>query len=298
MAQIQNELAERELIKEFRHSNTWIGSVTSKNNWVGNDVIKIPRRGIAPNVLINNNIYPIVRNDREDDFIVLSLNKYDTENTTISDDELYALPYEKINDVQVQHREQLEDKTQAHFLYSIAPAANAAKTPVLATTGADDGTGRKRLTTTDLITFRTKLLSKPLLVPKKGIMLILCAQHIEDLLLADLTFQNSYQNIKDGLISKNYCGFETYEDTNEVTYKDVGGTLTKEAFDGVPTGKTASIVAHRSNLVKAVGSVKRYSTLAENDPDNRETKLGFRLWAGCFATKDEGMGAIVSGTVS
>lgn len=298
MAQIQNELAEKEMIKQFRHSNTWVSAVRSKNNWVSNDVIKIPSRGTAPKVIINNNIYPIVSNNREDGNIVVSLNKYETENTQVSDDELYALPYDKLSDVQSQHRETLEDDSQAHFLYSIAPAAHdATKTPVLETTGADDGTGRKRLTAKDLIEFRKTITKAPILTPNRNIMLILCADHIADLLLEDLTFKTQYQNIKDGLISKNYLGFEVYEDTNEVTYKDVAGTLTKEAFGATPQGKAASIVAYKPNLVKAMGTVKRYASKAEDDPKNRKNEIGFRLWAICLAIKDEGMGAIVSGTV-
>lgn len=291
MAQLKNELAEKELIKKFRHEHTWLGRVKSKNNWVSNDVIKIPKQGAAPLVLINNNVYPIVSNDREDDFVAVSLNKYDTTNTTVSDDELETLPFEKVNDVQVQHREELEDKTSEHALHSIAPAAHSNATPVMETTGATVN-GRKRLTTTDLINYKDKL--DKLGVPKKNRMLILCSDHVNDLLLEDKAFVTQYHNQKDGLIAPNYMGFETYEDFTPVSYKDVGGTLTKEAFGAVATGKAASVVAYVGNLAKATGSVKRYIRTAESDPDNRRNTIGFRLFMICVAIKDEGMGAIVS----
>ncbi len=291
MAQLKNEIAEKEMIKNFRHQKSWLGRVKSKPQWVGNDVIKIPKQGAAPSVLINNNIYPIVSNEREDDFIVLALNKYDTTNTEISDDEAETLPYEKTSDVQMQHRETLEDETVEHALHSISPVANSATTPVLETTGATVN-GRKRLTTQDLINYKQKL--DDLKVPKKGRLLILCSDHVNDLLAEDKAFVTQYHNQKDGVISSNYMGFEVYEDLSAVTYKDVAGTMTREAYGAVATGKTASIVAFVGNLAKAVGTVKRYMRISDNDPENRKTTIGFRLYFICVATKSEGMGAIVS----
>lgn len=293
MAQLKNELAEKELIKKFRHEHTWLATVKSKPQWVSNDVIKIPRQGADPEVLINNNIYPIVSNDREDDFIVVGLNKYDTTNTTVSDDELETLPYEKLSDVQEQHRLKLEADTAEHALHSIAPAAHTAKTPVLATTG-DAVDGRLRLKVADLINYKKVL--DDLGVPKIGRMLILCSDHVNDLLLEDLSFKTQYQNQTDGLIAKNFMGFQIFEDFTPVHYKNVAGTLTKEAFGATPTGNAASIVAFNGNLAKATGSVKRYSRNADGDPENRRNTIGFRLYAICVAIKDEGMGAIVSGT--
>ncbi len=62
----KKELAERELIKHFRHEGTWLARVPSKNQWVGNDVIKLNEIGADPEVLINNNTYPINVSSRTD----------------------------------------------------------------------------------------------------------------------------------------------------------------------------------------------------------------------------------------
>ena len=126
---LKNELAVTELITQFRHENEWLGAVKSKPEWLNNDVIKIPVRGLAPKVLINNTVYPIASQQREDGKVIISLNKYETENTEVTTDELYALPYEKVSDVQVQHRETLEDRTAEHALVSIAPQKNTSKPP-------------------------------------------------------------------------------------------------------------------------------------------------------------------------
>ena len=67
------------------------------------------------------------------------------------------MPYDKIGSVQQQHRETLEDTTQEHALHSLAPMANTADTPIFTTTGADDGTGRKKLRSQDLIDYKKQL---------------------------------------------------------------------------------------------------------------------------------------------
>lgn len=289
---LKNVLAEKELIKKFRHDNSWLGELVSKPQWVNNDAIKIPKRGLAPNVLINNNVYPIVSNKRDDGHIILSLNKYDTENTTVTDDELYALPYDKLGDVQQQHREELEDKTAQHALHSIAPD-NSATTPVLKTTGADDGTGRRRLTAKDLIDFK-KALDK-LLVPKDGRVLVLCPDHVADLLIEDLTFKTRYQNATSGAIADNYYGFKTYESTYCPKYNAT--TLQRIAFGSAGAGVEGSIAFYKKNVVKAPGSVTRYAKAAADNPEMRENTIGFRLWFIAVAIKDEGVAAMISGAV-
>ena len=287
---LKNELAVTELITQFRHENEWLGAGKSKPEWLNNDVIKIPVRGLAPKVLINNTVYPIASHQREDGKVIISLNKYETENTEVTTDELYALPYEKVSDVQVQHRETLEDRTAEHALVSIAPQKNTDKTPVITTTGEDDGTGRKRLTAKDII--RLKKLEDKLKVPKKGRVLVLCSEHVADLLIEDLTFKTRYQDANSGKIADNYYGFEIYESTYAPTYHNGE----KEAFGAVPQGKEASIVFHKNYTVKAVGSAVRYAREKSENPEGRKHTIGFEMHFVCVAIKDEGTAAIISGS--
>ena len=283
-----NQSAEKEMIKKFRHDNSWLSELKSKNNWVANDVIKIPKQGTAPAVLINNTVYPIVSNGRDDSHVVVSLNKYDTENTIVTADELYALPYEKTSDVQTQHREELEDVTAQHALHSISPASNTATTPVLVATGADDGTGRKKLKSADIIAL--KKAHDKLNVPKQGRVLVLCTEHVADLLEEDRNFQTQYQNAIDGVLSKSYYGYKIYEANYTPTYS-VGNS--KVAFGAAAGPKVSSIAFHNKYAVKASGSVERFARPAELDPENRRNTIGFRLWfIGC-AIQDEGIGAII-----
>lgn len=290
-AAAKNELAAKELIKHFRHAGTWLARVPSKNKWVGNDVIRLNEIGADPVVLINNNTYPINVSSRTDSSTAISLHKYDTENTSISDDEIYALPYDKPGSVQQQHRETLEETTQSHGLHSLAPMSNTANTPILETTGEDDGTGRLRLVYADLVRLKTQL--DTLKVPKKGRILVVCPDHVADLLLEDKALQNQYQNHKEGAITMNYCGFEMHEDIFPPEYD---ASLDKIPYDSVTSGTAASVVFHVKASAKARGSVKRYLSEASKDPQNRQTLVGFRLYFIAIPTRLLGQAAIVSGS--
>ncbi|MCZ2393411.1 MAG: IPT/TIG domain-containing protein [Chitinophagales bacterium] len=294
MPQLQNELAERELIKQFRHDNTWLGEVRAKNNWVNNDVIKIPIRGAAPTVLINNTSYPLDPSTRNDDFKTASLHKYDTENTAVTDDELYALPYEKVSDVQEQHRETLEDVTSEHALYALSVAQDSLTTPVLETTG-DVVNGRKRLTTADLIKLWEKL--GKMNVPKAGRVIVLSTEHAADLMAEDSGRAKAWgADFQTGNFGVMHVGFKLWVANYSPRYaQDANDSnkYKKQAFESL-SGKEASVVIFAPNAIKATGSAKRYAVEAAQNPRYRQNEIGFRLWFGAWALKDEGFAAIVS----
>ncbi|WP_438710854.1 hypothetical protein ACSTS3_19645 [Aquimarina muelleri] len=288
---VKNQLAEREMIKQLRHEHTWASEIRSKQSWVNKDVIKIPKRGAAPNVLINNTNYPIISNNRDDSHVIVGLNKFDTENTTVTDDELYALPYEKKSDVQMQHRETLEDETMEYGIWGLAPQEDDEDNNefVLETTGADDGTGRLKLQTKNLRTLQAKMNKKG--IAKKGRILVLCDDHVSDLLEEDKNFFTQYHNHKEGKISGKYYGFTVYEDSTTPEYDDT--LLTKLPYGSATVGRKSSIVFHKKSTAKAVGTVKRYA----DDPEGtmRESTIGFRVYHIIVAYGVEGAASIISG---
>ncbi|AJA67324.1 hypothetical protein MYRA21_0080 [Myroides sp. A21] len=291
-SQLKNTIAEKEMLKQLRHVHSWVGEIRSRQNWVNNDTIKIPKRGKAPSVLIDNTNYPIVKNNREDSHVVVSLHKFDTENTVVTDDELYALPYEKTSDVQMQHRETLEDTTAEYGIWGLAPqkAKETENLYVVETTGEDDKTGRLMLTSKDLRKLQEKMNKAG--IDKKGRVLVLSDDHVSDLLEEDRKFYTQYQNHTEGVISKNYYGFIVYEDSTNPQYND---SLEKLPFGSATVGRTASVVFHKGSTAKATGTVKRFMRDASNDPEMRESTIGFRLWHIIVAYGVEGSAAIVSG---
>lgn len=284
---VLNTMAEKEMIKNFGKDNSWMSELRSKNQWVGNDSIKIPTQGAAPSVLINNTTYPINKAVRQDGHVVISLNKFDTTNTIVTADELYALPYDKTSDVQQQHRLTLEETYEAHSLHSLAPSAHSAKTPVLVATGTAVG-GRATLTSKDVVALKTAL--DKLRVPQKGRVLVLCPDHVNDLLNEDRSFHNQYHNAKDGVISQSYYGFKTYESVDTVTYTAENA---KVAFGATAGPKVSSICFYNQTACKAIGTVERFARDAKDDPERRENTVGFRMYGIAVAIKDEGVGAII-----
>ncbi|GGA84653.1 hypothetical protein GCM10008015_26790 [Flavobacterium palustre] len=291
--QVKNTTAEKEMIKQLRHEHTWVSEIKSRQNWVNQDTIKIPKRGAAPQVLIDNTNYPIVKNERDDSHVIVALHKFDTENTIVTEDELYALPYEKTSDVQEQHRETLEDTTAEYGLWGLAPQANdeAKNLFVLVTTGEDDGTGRLKLTTKDLRNLQAKMNKAG--IDKNGRILILSDDHVSDLLEEDRKFYTQYHNQNEGAIVSRYYGFKVYEDSTTPEYDDT--TLEKIPFGSVTVGRKSSVIFHKGSTAKAVGTVKRFARPAELDPENRENTIGFRLYHIIVAYGIEGSGAIISG---
>lgn len=295
MAQLKNELAEKELIKNFRHDNSWMSELTAKNNWVGNDVIKIPRQGADPQVLINNTTYPIAIVNAADNVITAALNKYDTENESVTDDELYSLPYEKVSETQLKHRLTLEDKTSAHALYNLGLGVETATLIVLTTSGPDDGTGRKRLITEDLITLWKKL--GDFKVPLAGRVIVLTTEHAADLMVEDSNRTKSWgADFQNGVAGVTHAGFKLWVATYNPRYAQNSGNAnkwTKQGFEAL-TGRPASIVFYKNNAIKATGSAKRYAVDASSNPEYRENVIGFRIYSIALGIKDEGFAAIVS----
>lgn len=287
-----NQLNEKFILTKFRSLGTWLQEVTSKDNWVGNNSIKIPKRkgDSAPQVLINNTVYPMVSSGRDDEQVVVSLNKYSTENRHVTQDELYAIAYDKEGDINMELKEELEIKVTEHALYSISPVSNSASTPVIETTGALDGT-RKRLCKADVI--RIKAALDKASVPKAGRIWVMNSTHANDLLIEDSVFEKGYQNRVDGAIAMNYYGFKIYEEVYTPTYHAT--TKAKLAFDSVTSGRTSSIIFHKSSCVKAKGTVDRFARDRKADPENRKSVVGYDLYFGCFAIQDQGLAAVIDG---
>ncbi len=195
---LQKELWTGELIKHFRHDAVFLSRIASRNNYVQNNAIHLVDLGADPNVLINNTTYPINSVGRTDEDVVISLDKFDTENTIITDDELYALPYDKPGSVIEQHRAVLEERTSEKAAHSLCPQAATGDTPVVFTSGASNGetNARKRMTVSDIA--NAKRFLDNLKVPLVGRELVLSSLHVWDLLLTEQRFKDQWYNIQNG----------------------------------------------------------------------------------------------------
>lgn len=269
----------------------WYNQIKSFDQYAENDVIHLVHIGVDPTVLINNTTYPLQIETLEDADKAVSLDKYQTRPTVITDDELYAISYDKIASVIERHREALDETKYKKAIHALAPEQNGAKTPVILTTGANSADGtRKTITRKDIIAMKKKF--DDMRVPLSGRILVLCNDHVNDLLESDQKFADQYYNYTTGKISNMY-GFEIYE-YNECPHYDAS-TLKKVAYGASTDGKQhASVAFYAPRMMKANGTTKTYMSEAKNDPQNQQNLVNFRTYSICLPMKDECIGAIVS----
>jgi len=290
------ELWENELITSLRTLNRkWLQKIRGYDKWVGNNVIHLHEMGALPEVLIDNTTYPIDVVDFDADEIPISLHKYDTTNTGISDDQLYALPFDAEGSVVRDHRDALEITMAKHGLHKFAPAQDTAQTPVLLTTGADNGAGRKRMIRQNLVDFKQRL--DNLEIPMEGRTLVLCNDHVNDLIMVDDAFRDRYHNAESGTILGRLYGFDIYEDVYNPVY---GPGTVKKAFSAASAGtdKAASTFYSQARAARALGTVKAYASIASGDPLNRKSIFGYRVRGVIINKTLLGTGAIVSASQS
>lgn len=295
-AVVLREMFTGRLLDKLRTMQNWISAVRSRDEYVGNNVIHLNKIGADPAVLINNTVYPIATSGRTDDDIPLALNKYDTENTKVTEDELYALTYDKVDSVVNQHKDTLAEKIANHIHWSLTPAADgpANKSFVISTTGADDGTGRKRLLRKDL--FRLQKLMSNAGIPLENRNIILSPEHVEDLLVEDQNLQNQLTDQGNGKTAAKIAGFQLWFSSYAPHFDNTGA---KKAFGSAVAGtdRYASTVFYAPRTWKAYGDTTMYMSKAEDNPTTRESVVGFRQYAAGGLENLEGSGAVISGTV-
>lgn len=298
---VLKELWTGELIKKFRYEGLFLSRIKSDDDKVNNNVIHMAQIGADPAVLVNNTAYPIAIAQRTDEDVAISLDKFDTANTAVTRDELHGLPYDKGVSVIEQHKEALTEKTADKAVHSICPFEQVAgKTRLIATTGASNGATnpRKRLSPAEIIA--AKRFMDDMSIPRKDRILVLCASHIEDLLLVDEKFANQYKNMKTGEVLAMY-GFDIYEYSNIPKYAVASGSIKKKAWAAAAndaTDQDASFFFYAPRVFMAKGTAEMFYQDATTNPTYRQSVVGFQMYHVCIPKVTDGFGAIVSTIVT
>lgn len=281
-AGVLREIWTGEQIKQFRtaiESWGWLARIRSYNQYVDNDVIHFVAIGGDPKVLVNNTTYPISVVALEDADKPIPLDKFTTEATPVTNDELHAISYDKMASVQERHREALVEAFGARGIHAIAPNEHADGMPVLRTSGAACGT-RKRMTPDDLLALKTAF--DKMKIPKKDRVLVLCSDHANDLLATEQRFKDHYNiNQTEGRICRLY-GFDIYEYDGTPFYSpDTGKKLAWGAVTAA-TDMQSSVAFYAGRMMKAQGSTQFYHSKAENDPQNHRSLVNFDQYGICL----------------
>lgn len=291
---ILTEIWTGEMIKRLRAGldGTWLAGVPDNSAVVENDVIHLVDVGVDPDVLINNTTYPIDLQNLTDADKAISLDKFQTKVTPLTDDELHAISYDKMSRVQESHRNAIADAEFTKAAHALCPTQNTTATPVFVTSGDDDGTGRLKLTVKDVLKLKRALDKAK--VPLDGRRLVLCPDHINDLLEQEQRFAQQFYQYETGKITNMY-GFEIYQFVNNPYYTSLG---VKVAVGATPaaTDRQASFAYYVPRVFKATGSLKMYYRDAQTNPQYQRNEINFRHYFICMPKKEDANVAIYSGT--
>lgn len=292
MAGVKREVWTGEVVRQFAHSGEFLQEIPDQSRYVDNDVIHLVDLGVKPDVLVNNTTYPIPIQDIEDDDISISLDKFVTKQTEVSDDDLYAASFDIIGEKSQSHAESLEESTGDKAAHALAPQADDVKTPIVVTTGNANDEGHKALLPADLVTLKKKLDKAG--VPKKGRVLVLSAEHVADLLAVSEAFAKQYVDLQNGKVL-NLFGFKIYEHANCPKYYLSVGKWKKRAWGQDQAGdREASFAFYPRRMFKARGSVKFYLSEAKNNPGTQSNFFNYRLRFICLPKTQEAIAAVVS----
>ena len=282
-----------ELVKKLNAglNDSFLQGIPDYSARVDNETIHLVDVGGDPDVLVNNTTYPIPIQDLEDGDIAIGLDKFQTKPTRVTDDELYAISYDKFGSVVERHGDAIQTRKLKKFAHALAPYSHTAKTPIIQTSGETDSvSGRKKLTLKDIIALKRAFDNME--VPEGGRRLVLCPDHVNDLLELDQSFRDKYYNYTTGKLMNMY-GFEVYTFVNAPYFNKSGVKL---AYNATPTATDhkGSFAYYVPRMFRAKGSTKMYYSEAATNPLTQESLVNFRNYDIVLPKKMESFGAIYS----
>mgnify|MGYP000098879644 CR=1 FL=1 len=256
-----------------------------------NQVIHLVDIGADPEVLINNTTYPIGYETLTDGDIAFQLDKFTTVATKVSDDELYAISYDKISVVNKKHKNAILAKKFAKAAHALAPQANTINTPVIGTSGATVA-GKKLATVNDIIDLGGAMSAAG--IPDDGNrILVLNTVHNTGIVKEVKDFYKDYLNIATGQLRPLFHGFKVYLYHAMPFY--LAADNTKVAFGAVfnpATHNVASVAFYAPDMFRAEGSTKMYYD--EPDTQNQAAAVNYRHYYLVSPKKARAIAALVT----
>jgi len=292
MQTLQQQVWISQIQKNFYPTVSFLNYVKNFDQFVENDIINMAEAGVDPKVLIDNTTYPIAVKKRDDTPISFELNLFETENTLVRNPDVIELSYDKMESVIYGHRMALKTETAKKAAHAYAPTKDTEFTPVISTTGEDNGDGFKRIEFKDILRLKRKFDALDIPIDKR--FLILDPRHSEDLMLADLKVFKDLTDFVGGK-PKRFAGFNILEFTKNPTYNAT--TMQKVPFDAdkADTDTFCSFAFSSDEVMKADGNMGMYERA--NDPELRGTIIGFDKRFVALPIREKGIGAIVSSKI-
>lgn len=286
-AGLNKEIWLPEILEGFYADWMFVTEMRDLSAFVENNTINLAEAGVNPAVFVNNTAYPIPFAQRADVPIALPLDTYDTENTLIRSIETAELSYDKRASVIYGHKQSLQMTFLQKAAFICAPSTNSTFTPLLATTGAANAeTGLKRMSFKDVLKLKKRFDNAE--IPADGRILVLSAQHQEDLEAEDV---DRFNRVMDkGVL----CGFKLYflADQRLPRYNKTTGVKYGYATANDGNQSYASIAFHKMECGRAQGDIDLF--LREKDPELRGDMFGMQQRALTTSIRNKGIAAIYS----
>lgn len=251
-------------------------------------VINIRSMNVLPEVLLNNTNYPIGVADLALGNIPVVVDKFQTVATPITDDEKFASTADKMGLVKDRHAKAILIKFLKRSIYNLAPVGNTASMPILVTSGAVEN-GRKKMTFADLLAF--KGLIDNLEIDEENRRLVLCTDHVNDLIAEDKDFKALFYNRTSGKLL-DMLSFKIDSYVSNPYYNPT--TKARLSFGAIPTAtdRKASVFFSLDRAAKAMGWTKAY--IDEPGTQEQRTLYNVRQYGIVLPTAEEMRGAVIS----
>ncbi len=265
MPELRKSVWEKEFIKDFFPSSTFLKEAEDKSSMVDNDKIHLAELGVDPEVLINNNSFPIGIVEGTDTPREILLETMSTVNTVVREINKAARAQNLRKEYMAPHKRNMMLKylERAAWSFSLATVDAAKGNVVVPTTGNDRGDGNRAATFADLHSLAAVYQGKD--VPLEDVNVVLTIEHLNELKQADLKeYKELMESINEGKISTRFgMKFHVYSRCPYYTIAD----NTKLAFGAAPAAgdHRASFAFVKSEVVRAWGTVKMFARL--DDPE-------------------------------
>ncbi len=228
--------------------------------------INLAEAGVDPNVLIDNNVFPVPIAQRADSPLELALHTFDTENTVVRNIEEKETSYDKMASVVRSHKNALYAKTAQYAAHNWTPGQNAAKTPVFATKGAVNASGLKAVSFEDFLQLEAKFRSMD--VDMSTLVAVLNPFHLADLMAEDMKLYKEVLT-SNKLFSFSLHTFSKLPYFNAATGVKLGYGIAPTAAD-----TQCSLIYCDKEVMRADGDIEVFAKY--KDPEQRGDVVGFQ----------------------
>lgn len=263
--------------------------------------------GIIRNKLINNVAFSV---NRTEDFEAVNMGGqnvtipweiYDTAPTSCSDAEMFALTFNKRDEIRNKHNESFQLGIRNHVLHKLAPTSNQTDLPIFRTTGEVTATGRRRMCFADLVGLG-KWATEQSFAVEGQVYIVLSAQHQADLVLdkdATVYFRDrsTFIDAATGM-TKPFMGLQFFQN-NDTPYFNIstGEKLAENGIYVAGTHEKASTLFYAPNTYYHINAVKSLYSPETQDTVSASPTSKFRTQTYGIVSRVEeyGAAAIISG---